>query len=572
MSKTCSVYRPVLSTIIILLTVYLHSVKAFYCRPTQGNITSLIGNNNNCPCLFDDHSGWVIYEMNNIFPITTSHNNDNNSDDNANPDESKTSVSSIGNSSTIINNDNNNNDDAKSKETKSITIEAFSTYAGVTSKCQLVYESANADVVDRVSQQKQMVYCPYDVSKNMDRSRRHNITLLVTQTKRIFNNSNNNTNNNNSDSDNNNNKTAKPITTTATTTITTTTMWASYSLPTIKRCHCNFTQPWSWVLGDQWDIIKIEWPTPEAARNYLYNITSVVQTKVFFKQSSSISGDGDVIQAHPVCSESKTATKSCIIHDITDFVDIRRNFTICVYTTIPSCVVDLHDHDTSCKNVILKPFSLFDHFKVSQMSCHHHQSKGDNRIRVAWETENRADNKPDGLEYGIALLKSNSDAITETFVIENHGRDVAKEYTFNGYGNSDQVASVRIQVCIQTTATAKLDVTSPLPTRQCGNPRFVECTREDADEITDVHLAIIVASVTVIAAVSATCIILWRKRLQNLSSSDNHNNRSNGAVEFSVIVNSDGNTQRQSLDSQYDEMSNDFTIEPETNFDTIDVT
>ena len=653
--KISSVNTPLLYTVIFLITTYIHLTQELYCKPTRGNITSL-SRNNNCACLFDDSSGWVKYEIDKIFQPTTMYKSNSSNSDKIHPSKSvdsrsTASVTIIGNSSFITNNNSYtstiNNSNIRDKEedliTIEVTVEASSTYAGITSKCQLVYEEdINTDGVDHaLMRRKQFLYCPYDVSKNMDRSIRHDITLFVTRTylRRVVNNADssdstnqtdstynnfdnttnssedknnhnsistnknvdnstinniNNTNiSNTNDTTNNTNNTNNSTTTftynnnannftktiKSTETTTTTTMWASYQLPPIiTYCKCNFTQPWSWEMV-QWDTIKVKWPKPEAARNYLYNVTSTVQTKVVIKQrekkdlynNNNNGGNSDgALKKHDVCSDSKTATGFCIIPDITDYVDIRRTFIMCVHTTIASC---LNNIQTSCKNITLNADSVLDHFKPSQTSCHHHnhgKDDGDNkRLRVTWETENRVDNKPIELEYSIALLKSKGGIITQKFVPDSHD-DSIKDYTFYNY-DSDEVASVRIRVCLKTTSTALYSSTSAVPTRQCGNPRLSECTRDDVSLITDTHLIlIVVAAVLVITSLAIMCIIFLRKRSEAFSSSGDNRKNTREAIEIDVILNNhDG--QCDSSESGYAEVCNDFTIEPETVFDTIDV-
>ena len=620
--KIFSVNTQLLYTIIFLTTTYIHLTQEFNCKPTGGNITSL-SRSNNCACLFDDSNGWVKYEIDEIFTPTTMHHSNDDISDKIHPSRSigyrsTASVSIIENGSVIINNDSYtstiNNSKIPDKEedliTIEVTIEASSTYAGITSKCRLVCEE-DTDFVDHtLTRRKQFLYCPYGVSKI-----HRNITLFVTRTllrRKVYNadssnssnkNINNNTSNtkntyisNTNDTTNNTNKitnstgnftynnNANNFTETIKSSTTTTTMWASYRLPPdyiITFCECNFTQPWSWEMV-QWDTIKVKWPKPEAARNYLYNLTSIVETKVVMKQreqkdfrnnnNNGASNDGS-LKTYDVCSDSKTATGFCIIPDITEYVDIRRTFIICVHTTIPSCLPDDNDHKASCENITLNADSVLDHFKPSQTSCHHHnhgKDDGDNkRLRVTWETENRVDNKPIGLEYSIALLKSNGGIITQKFVPESHD-DSIKEYTFYNY-DSDEVASVRIRVCLKTTSTALYSSTSAVPTRRCGNPRLSECTRDEVALITDTHLIlIVVASVLVITSVAVMCIIFLKKRLGALTSSSDNRQNTRDAIDFDIIVNNhDG--QRDSIESGYAEVCNDFTIEPETVFDKIDV-
>ena len=89
--------------------------------------------------------------------------------------------------------------------------------------------------------------------------------------------------------------------------------------------------------------------------------------------------------------------------------------------------------------------------------------------------------------------------------------------------------------------------------------------------ITDTHLIlIIVAAVLVITSLAIMCIIFLRKRSETFSSSGDNRKNTREAIEIDVILNNyDG--QRDNIESEYAEVCNDFTIEPETVFDTIDV-
>lgn len=76
--------------------------------------------------------------------------------------------------------------------------------------------------------------------------------------------------------------------------------------------------------------------------------------------------------------------------------------------------------------------------------------------------------------------------------------------------------------------------------------------------------------VVVAVVVVASWMIFLRKRLQNLSSVVVNENLSPDAVDINVIVN--GNQHCQSTETYYEEVCNYYTIEPETKFDTINVT
>ena len=131
------------------------------------------------------------YEIDEIFTPTTMHHSNDDISDKIHPSRSigyrsTASVSIIENGSVTINNDSYtstiNNSKIPDKEedliTIEVTIEASSTYAGITSKCRLVCEEDTDFVDNALTRRKQFLYCPYGVSKI-----HRNITLFVTRTR-----------------------------------------------------------------------------------------------------------------------------------------------------------------------------------------------------------------------------------------------------------------------------------------------------------------------------------------------------------------------------------------------------
>ena len=395
----------------------LYVVQAFYCIPTDGNITTL-SKEHYCECLFDDQGGWIVYDKDLLFPPSSSAQQQN--------DKLLNNTTGGPDSTVHVADDDDDNDDE---------ITATSTYDGIKSTCIIRRDRENHAFT--ATGGKHLVYCPYDVFKNT--MGRHNVTLVVTRSIR------------HRTLDINN----KTVTTT-----TATIKWARYFLPqTILYCKCSISQTWSWKML-KWDSIQVDWKIPKTAAKYLSKLTGA-QTKVFFKQ-----GDDDA-QKREVCEEITTEDYQCTVHKITELVDIWRTFAICVMTTVASCwppsLVEL------CTNVTLKPDLVWDHFKFvdSEMKCATNDDGGDGGIHISWGTENPIEMKPSGLVYSIALLDSNNRVVSSRIVNDTDARGC----TFNAR-DTETFTSARLNLCVRSPS-ATTDVIS-----KCGNTKFFKCTRK----------------------------------------------------------------------------------------------
>ena len=481
----------------------LNVAQAFYCKPTAGNITTLF-KDHHCGCLYDDQGSWIVYDKDLIFPPFFS----------AQQNDSKLNNTTSSPDSTI-----HVNDDEE--------IKAISTYDGVKSTCIIRHSDENY-IDASAAGGKQLVYCPFNVLENSPG--RNNITLVVTRSRRRTLNSNN-----------------KTLITT-----TTTSKWASYVLPTqLLYCKCGFSQMWTWKML-QWDSIQVDWKISKTVAKYISTLTAGAQTKVFFKQGDS--GGGGSSQNREVCEESTTKDYQCKVHQITELVDIRRTFAICVETTIASCWYP--SSEELCKDVTLKPDSVWNHFKFveSQSKCHTNDGGDDGGTHISWATENPMEIKPSGLVYSISLLNSDNHVIVSKILSDPN----ARSYTHYGH-DTKTVTSARVNLCVHSSFTAA--------TRKCGSTKSFQCTHKENSLLHYWFFFLVIPVILGIVGV-AHCIHRRSKKTQELPRIDG------GCVDVNIIMNECYNKDnRQKLENddetKYEEVYH--VNESDIEFDTIDI-
>ena len=548
-------------------------VQASWCKPSVGNIARLF-TYNYCRCLYDDHNGWIVYDVDLLF--------------NQQPQQPqmKLTVKSNNNVSSI------SLHTEKNRSNNTIIIydeifEANSTYDGKTSKCVVRQHLRNNGIIFN------KVYCPFDVKKNqLDR---HEMTLIVTRHRRrlIYNRSNNKQRdvdfNNTSDSwradfnntrkklnvsfeissDNSNIKNNEEYISSIIT--TTTRKWAKYKLPSaVWSCNCNVSHTLSYEALE-WNSIRIKWKFKSAASNYLGWLTGLT-TKVIFKQQQhfvskhvheenvySEGGAVNNIQSKEVCSEQNNlSTNSCNVHDIAEFVDVWRKFSICVQTTIASCEKNSRRKET-CQDVSLTPDTIFEYFKLSDSTtqCDHN---AEGKIRVTWSTEHPTELKPMGLVYRIGFYDSHNILVASRDVNNTD----ATEYIFN---HASDITSARVNLCI-----GRLHRRAGTP-NQCSNPKFLRCStmkRENTNRWS-IGLSIGLPLIT-LGCIIVSVTLCIRKRKNRLHDNNNvvlgrRTTNIGNVVDICVITN---NYNNPSIDPQYEQVMCEFGND-EQDFDRLDL-